>query len=124
MKNSLSASGVGISLCLLALTGCAGNKTTADLMRDDASVGQTQVDLKNQIAKDWEKGTNLIATGEKRVENGEDRVKSAERNLKKGQDEIARGQREIADGKKLITDSERTFREDYPEVDLNRTNQD
>ncbi len=121
MKNSLVASGVGISLCLLILTGCAGKETTADLMRQDATAGQTQVDLKQQIARDWEKGQKLIATGEQRVEEGEKRVKSAERNLEKGQDEIKRGQREIAEGEKLIAESERTFREDYPEVDLNQT---
>ncbi len=122
MKNSLVASGVGMSLCLLVLTGCAGNKeTTADLMRQDATAGQTQVDLKQQIARDWEKGQKLIATGEQRVEEGEKRVQSAERNLEKGQDEIERGQRDIAEGEKLIAESERTFREDYPEVDLNQT---
>ena len=121
MKISIAASGVGMSLCLLALTGCASNQTTADLMRDDATTGQTQVDLKNQIAKDWEKGKKLIATGENRVEDGEKQVKSAERNLEKGQEKIQRGRRDIAKGEKLILESERTFRDDYPEVDLNQT---
>lgn len=120
MKISLVASGVGMSLCLLALTGCAGNKvTTADLMRQDATAGQTHVDLKQQIARDWEKGQKLIATGEKRIKEGEKQVKSAERDLERAHDEIERGEREIAEGKKLIRESEKTFREDYPEVDLN-----
>lgn len=121
MKNSLVTSGIGISLCLLILSGCAGKETTADLMRQNATVGQTQVDLKNQIAKDWEQGKKLIATGEKRVEEGEKKVKSAERDLKSGQNDIERGEREIAEGKKLILESERKFREDYPGVDLNQT---
>lgn len=120
MKISIAASGVGISLCLLALTGCASNQTTADLMREDASTGQAQVDLKKQIAKDWEKGKKLIATGENRVEDGEKQVKSAEGNLEQGQEKIQRGRREIAEGEKLILESERTFRKDYPEVDLNQ----
>lgn len=123
MKNSLVKSGASISLFLLTLTGCASNNnTTADLMRNDASAGQTQVDLKNQIARDWEKGTKLITTGEKRVEDGEKQVESAERDLKSGQEEIARGRGEIAEGQKLVTESERIFRADYPEVDLNQTN--
>lgn len=122
MNNYLIKSGANISLFLLALTGCAGNSTTADLMRDNASTGQTQVDLKNQIAKDWERGTKLITTGEKRVENGEKQVESAERDLRSGQDDIARGRGEIAEGQKLVTESERVFRLDYPEVDLNQTN--
>lgn len=120
MRISIAASGVGMSLCFLALTGCAGNQTTGDLMRDDARTGQTQVDLKKQIAKDWENGKKLIATGENRVEDGEKQVKSAERNLEQGQDEIQRGRREIAEGEKLVLESERTFRQDYPEVDLNQ----
>lgn len=123
MKNSLVTSGVGISLCLLALTGCVGSQeTTADLMRDDASAGQTQVDVKNQIAKDWERGNKLIVTGEKRVEQGKRQVESAEDDLENGHDIIARGQQEIAEGEKLVRESERKFREDYPEVDLNQAN--
>lgn len=122
MKNSFITSGVGMSLCLLALAGCAGKETTADLMRDDASAGQTQVDLKNQIAKDWERGKALIVTGENRIEQGEAQVESAQDNLESGQDTIERGEQEIAEGQKLVRDSERTFREDYPEVDLNQTN--
>lgn len=122
MKNSLVKSGVSISLFLLVLTGCVGKVTTADLMRDDASAAQTHVDLKKQIADDWETGKKLIATGENRVKDGEKQVNSAERDLKGGQDEITRGRREIAEGQNLVTESERTFRRDYPEVDLNQTN--
>jgi len=121
MKNSLVKSGLSISVLLLVLTGCAGNNTTADLMRGNASAGQTQVDLKNQIAKDWETGQKMITTGEKRVEDGEKQVKSAERDLRSGQDDIIRGRREIVEGQKLVTESERIFRVDYPEVDLNQT---
>lgn len=123
MKNSVLTSSVGISFCLLFLTGCAGNQeTTADLMRDDATLGQNQVDRKNQIAKDWERGKELIVTGENRLEEGEEQVESAQDELESGQETIERGEEEIAEGKKLVRDSERKFREDYPEVDLNQTN--
>lgn len=120
MRNSLVASGVSISLCLLALAGCASKPTTADFMRQHATEVQAQADLKNQLSKDWERGTKLVATGEKRVEKGEKRVKSAERDLKKGQDDIERGRREIADGQRLINESEKIFRENLPGLDLNQ----
>ena len=118
MRKSLVAFGVSISLCLLALAGCGSNPTTADLMTSHATEMQVQVDLKNQLAKDWEKGTKLVATGEKRIKDGEKRVKSAERDLKKGQDDIKRGRSEIAEGQKLINMSEKDFRENFPELDI------
>lgn len=122
MKNSLVTSGAAISLCLIALSGCASNETTADLMRDSASSGQDRVDMKNQIAKDWERGKKLIVTGKNRVENGEEQVESAEDKLENGYDKIEQGEREIAEGQKLVRESERKFRNNYPEVDLNQQN--
>lgn len=122
MNISFVKSVVSMSLLFLALTGCSGKETMADLMRDDASTEQTQVNLKNQIAKDWETGQKMMATGEKRVEDATKQMKSAERNLKNGQDKIARGQREISEGQKLVTDSEQIFRANYPEANLNQTN--
>lgn len=118
MKSSTAFSGVSIGLCLFALAGCASKPTTADLMRQHATEIQSQVDLKNQAAEDWEKGAKLAAAGEKRVKDGENRVKAAERDLKRGQDDIARGQQEISDGQKLMNESERIFRENFPELDI------
>lgn len=122
MKNLSVISGLGISLCVFALTGCAGKSTTADLMRDDASLGQEQVDLKKQIAQDWEAGKALIVTGNNRVDDGESRLDSAEDDLQSARADIERGEQEIADGEKLVRDSEMKFRQDYPEVDLKQTN--
>lgn len=119
MRNLLVVSGISLSLCLLALTGCASKPTTGDLMRQHATEVQAQVDLKNQAAKNWEKGTKLVATGEKRVKAGEKRVKSAESDLKRGQDDVERGKREIAEGQNLINESEKSFRESFPGLDLN-----
>lgn len=119
MRNLLVVSGISLSLCLLALTGCASKPTTGDLMRQHATEEQAQVDLKDQAAKNWEKGTKLVATGEKRVKAGEKRVKSAERDLKRGQDDVERGNREIAEGQNLINESEKSFRESFPGLDLN-----
>ncbi len=106
-------------LSLLFLTGCAGKSaSTADLMRGHAVDAQNQADLKEQLAKDWEKGDKLVQTGEKRVEDGENRIKKAEQDLKKGQEEMEQGNREIAEGKKLMLESEQRFRENFPALPL------
>jgi peptidoglycan hydrolase CwlO-like protein len=109
---------IGISLCILSASGCARKTTTADLMKGHAVELQSQVDLKNQLAKDWERGQKLITSGEKRIKAGEKRVKAAERDLKKGQDDIDRGKREIAEGQKLIEESEKRFQENFPELQI------
>ncbi len=107
-----------ISAYLLVLSGCTSTPTTADHMRGHATEMQAKVDLKHQLAKDWEKGTNMVSSGKKRVQDGEKRVKSAKRDLKRGQDDIEAGGREIAKGQKLIQESERKFRENFPELAL------
>lgn len=115
-SNITFCSVIGVSLLVLA--GCASQTTTADLMKANASEIQAQADLQSQLAKEWKKGTKLVATGEKRVKNGEKRVKLAERDLKRGQDDIELGSREIAEGQQLIQESKRQFRETFPEVDI------
>jgi septal ring factor EnvC (AmiA/AmiB activator) len=111
-----------ISLFILVITGCASKPTTADIMREHANDSQSRADLKNRLAKDWEKGTKLVSSGEKRVKDGENIVKSAERDLKRGQDDIEWGNREIADGQKLIQESERQFRENFPDQGIKPVN--
>jgi hypothetical protein len=108
-----------ISICILGIAGCAGKSTTADLMKGHAVDQQVQVDMKNQIAKEWEKGAKLISSGEKHVKAGEKRVESAERNLKRGQDDIERGRREIAEGLKMVQESENRFGENFPGLVIN-----
>jgi peptidoglycan hydrolase CwlO-like protein len=107
-----------ISLCLISVAGCASKPTTADVMRGYTTELQTQIDLKNELAKNHERGQKLISSGEKRVNAGEKRVKEAERDLKRGRDDIERGNREIAEGQNLIQESERRFRENFPELDI------
>lgn len=109
---------IGIMIC--ALAGCAGSKTatTADLMRTHASEAQAQVDLKNQLAKDWEKGQKLIKSGEKNIRDGEKRVRSAEQNLKRGRDQLDRGKREVDEGSEMVRRAEERFREAFPGLEL------
>lgn len=120
MSKAKVVSGLVISSCLIVLAGCTSKPTTGDLMRQHATDVQAQADLKNQLSKDWEKGTKLVATGEKRAKDGETRVKAAERELKRGQDDIERGKREIAEGQKLINESENKFQEIFPDLNLRK----
>jgi hypothetical protein len=107
-----------ISFCILSVLGCSRKTTIADLMKGHAVEQQTQVDLKNQLARDWERGMKMISAGEKRVAAGEKRVRSAESNLKRGQDDIERGKSEIAEGQKMIQESEMRFLENFPDLDI------
>lgn len=103
-----------IGATLLALGGCATKTTTADLMREHASEAQAEADLKKRLAKQWETGSELVTSGEKRIKEGEKRVESAQRDLKEGQEDIERGRREIAEGRTLVLESESRFRENFP----------
>ncbi|MBS3762884.1 MAG: hypothetical protein KGZ25_06225 [Planctomycetes bacterium] len=121
MKKLKIVSGIVISTCLMALGGCTSKPTkptTADLMKQHATDLQSDVNLRNQLAKEWERAQDLIARGQKRVKNGEKRVKAAERDLKRAQEDIERGEREIAEGQKLVNESERKFRENFPDLEI------
>ena len=106
MKNLKVVYGLVIGSCLIALAGCATKQqsTTGDYMSQHAADAQSQVDLQNQLAKDWRNGEKLVATGEKRVLDGEK--------------EVERGRREIAEGKTLMLESKNRFRENFPEMDI------
>ncbi len=106
------------SVSLMVLSGCATNLTPADHMRAEADEIQIQVDLRNQLAKNWEKGAKMISTGEKHIKSGEKLLESAQRDQKKGQADIKLGKQEISEGQKLILESEKQFRENFPEQDI------
>jgi hypothetical protein len=107
---------LAVGSSMLALAGCASAPpTSGDLMRGHGAEAQSQVDLKYQLAKDWDRGSQLVASGEKRLEAGERRVKDGQRDIK-------RGNREISEGQKLIQDSERRFREEFPGLDIKTGN--
>jgi hypothetical protein len=103
---------LAVGFGMLALAGCASAPpTSGDLMRDHGTQAQSQVDRKYHLAKDWDRGSKLVASGEKRLEAGARRVKDGER-------DIEGGKREISEGQKLIQDSERRFREEFPGLDI------
>ena len=107
---------LAVGSSILALAGCASAPpTSGDLMRGHGAAAQSQVDRQNQLAKDWDRGSKLVASGERKREAGERRVKEGER-------DIERGTREISEGQKLIQDSERRFREEFPGMDIKTGN--
>lgn len=101
------------------LSGCAGQPSTADLMRAHALEVQAQVDMKNQLAKDWDRGSKLVRSGEKLVERGEKQIKSAEKDLKEGRERVEQGERDILEGRKLMQQSEQRFHDNFPGINLN-----
>ena len=104
---------------VMFLAGCAGQPSTADLMRAQALEVQAQVDMKNQLAKDWDRGSKLVRSGEKLKERGEKQIKSAEKDLKEGRERVEQGDRDIIEGRKLMQESERQFHDNFPGINLN-----
>ena len=109
---------VSVVAMTAALVGCSSQPSTADLMRAHADDAQARADLRKQFAKDWDRGSDLIRSGEKRVEKGEKQITSAEQDLKDGNEKVAQGKNEIAEGKKLMQESEQLFREHFPALEL------
>ncbi|RJP86047.1 MAG: hypothetical protein C4518_14465 [Desulfobacteraceae bacterium] len=107
MKNAKKF--ITIAVFSIVLGGCASDAdpTAADYMRGHASELQTEVDLKDELAREWDRGARLIETGERHVQLGEDQVAE-------GKENIERGNQEILEGRMLIENSERTFNENFP----------
>jgi len=107
---------LAVAVLATALAGCTAKTTTGDRMLQHATDRQVNVDLKEQLAKDWNRGSKLVATGEKRVKDGEKRVKKAEKELSKGREAIDRGRKEMSEGTQLVADNEHHFRASFPDL--------
>ncbi|MHB8767199.1 MAG: hypothetical protein ACYDA8_23050 [Deferrisomatales bacterium] len=105
-------------LAVIALAGCAGSPTTADLMRAHAFEARTQAELNSGLARDWDRGSALVQAGEKRIVDGEKRIRAAEDKLEEGRDQVEQGEQEVAEGRELMEESERRFRETFPDLKL------
>lgn len=106
-----------VAMSTANLAGCAteSERTMADLMREQASTENLRADVKEQIAADWEKGTELVDSGKKNVEAGENLIESARRDMQRAREQIELGNRQIAEGSKIIRDSERRYQETLSE---------
>ena len=109
-----------VAMLMFMLAGCAGTPamSTGERMRAHAVDEQTQVNLKNKLAKDWDRGNKLVEAGEDRIESGEKRIKSGEKDIKKGRAQIERGNEEIAEGHALVREADQRFQERFPEAEL------
>jgi outer membrane murein-binding lipoprotein Lpp len=70
---------IAASAILACTAGCSSTPSRADRIRSHATELQSQVDLKNRLAGDWEKGAKAVAAGERLVKRGEGKVKRAEK---------------------------------------------
>ncbi|HPW69931.1 MAG: hypothetical protein ACOX2W_15470 [Desulfomonilia bacterium] len=105
---------LAIGIAMFALSGCArGEKpaTTADIMREYAADVQSEVDLKKDLAEQWEQGSELAQTGRDRIRDGEEMIQE-------GQSQINQGKREMAQGTQLMQDSERRFHQNFPGLQI------
>ncbi|MFO7733467.1 MAG: hypothetical protein R6X21_07435 [Candidatus Aminicenantes bacterium] len=116
-----SLAGWVIIAVLAGCSGTSGNKagpTTGDIMQEYATESQARADLKEQLARDWKRGSKLVRSGEKQVRAGEKRIAAAERELLRAKEAVKQGYKEISDGTALMLESERMFREKYPDQQL------
>lgn len=101
-----------LSLLTFTMGGCAPTEPTpADFMRGHAAELQSEVDLRDELARDWDRGEWLIKTGERHVKVGEEQ-------MAEGKENIERGNQEILEGRMLIERSEGMFRESFPGLKL------
>lgn len=112
----------GMLVSAVGFWGCASKKTPGDMMRMHADERAELVEIKKQLADDYERGEKLVKTGEKRMKKGEKRIRSAEETMKQGREDMDAGKREIEEGRRLMRQSEQTFRQTFPKLPLMETN--
>lgn len=108
-----------VSIALAA--GCASTQpapTLADAMRGHSDEAQQEAELKRELAKNWERGNKLEATGERRVARAREQIEDAEQKIEDARAAIERGEREVAEGRALKAENERRFRERFPDLSL------
>ena len=118
MKNRAIYFPVGFAVMML--TGCASApSSTADFMRGNVAEQQEQIQLKKEIASEWDRGASLVKAGEKLVKKGEEQIKSAEEELQEGKVDVEQGNAKITEGTSIMQDSEKRFYESFPTIELN-----
>lgn len=106
-----------VGVVAAVVSGCASNPSKGDLMRDHRSEVQIQAqaegELQDQLARDWDRGQELIESGNNNIADGEKRIEAAKEELKRGKEQVEQGKRELAEGKELVQTSERGFRDAF-----------
>lgn len=107
------------SILLLTATGCANKQpSTADLMRQQAAQGSSTANVQKQLAKQWDEGNDLIASGTKRIQKAEKDVRKAENELREAQRDLKRAKRDVAKGERLKEKAEKRFAQEFPRTSL------
>lgn len=86
-----------VAVAAVLSTGCASTAPAGDRMKQQAASIE-------DISKQWKKGNDLVAQGEKVKQQGGEQVA-------KGQQQIAEGENLISRGKTLMAESETAFRD-------------
>jgi hypothetical protein len=100
----------------IVLYGCGSKTDVAEHMRSRATVNKEQANLQFSLAKDWERGRDLVESGKERIEDGEELMGDAQDDYDKGKAAMKRGQREVEEGRELMMASERRYRENFGEI--------
>lgn len=107
------------SLVAIALAGCANKQnSTADLMRQHAAQDSSRAAMQKDLAKQWDRGNELIISGTKQLEVAEKREKQAEKQLRQAQKNLKQAKRDIAKGERLKQRAEKRFAEEFPQSRL------
>lgn len=107
------------TILVLTATGCANKQpSTADLMRQQAAQGSSTANLQKQLAKQWDQGNDLIASGNKRIQKAEKDVRAAEKELREAQRDLKNAKRDVAKGERLKKKAEKRFSEEFPQTSL------
>ena len=86
-----------VAVAAVLSTGCASTASNGDKMKQHAASIE-------DISKQWKKGNDLVAQGEKVKQSGSEQVA-------KGQQQIAEGDNLISRGRTLMAESENAFRD-------------
>lgn len=110
---------------IVLAAGCASKPvepTLADAMRGHSEQAQRQSQAKKELARDWERGSELADDGRELVARGEKRIEDAEEAMERGLAEVERGNEQVVEGEELKARSERQFRDRFPDLSLEPAN--
>ncbi len=114
-KPSLALTGI----LALALGGCANKQpSTADLMRQHAAEDSSRAAIQKDLAKQWDRGNELIASGTKQIKVAEKQISQSEKQLREAQRELKQAKRDVSKGERLKQQAEKRFSEEFPRSSL------
>ena len=114
-KTSLALTGI----LAVALSGCANKQpSTADLMRQHAAQDSSRAAMQKDLAKQWDRGSELIVSGNKQIRTAEKQVNQAEKQLREAQRDLKQAKRDVAKGERLKQRAEKKFSEEFPQSSL------